>query len=84
MCRLPQRLKIFSIFFQKCIESTLKVIKGVVIFQDDVLVYGTTNKQFDKKTLAVKSQPREKKYITNKKYLTQSQTKALVFWETPF
>ena len=42
MCRLPQGLKNSSSIFQNCIESTLKRIKGVVIFQDNVLVYGTT------------------------------------------
>ena len=38
-----------SSIFQNCNESTLKGIKVVVIFQDDVLVYGTTKEQFDKK-----------------------------------
>ena len=36
MCRLPQGLKNSSSILQNCIESTLKGIKGVVIFQDDV------------------------------------------------
>ena len=55
MCRLLQGLKNSSSIFQNCIESTLTGIKGVVIFQDDMLVYGTTNEQFDKRMLAVKS-----------------------------
>ena len=42
MCRQPEGLKNSSIIFQNCIESTFKGIKGVVIFQDDVLVYETT------------------------------------------
>ena len=37
ICRLPPGLKNSSSIFQNCIESTLKGIKGVVIFQDDVL-----------------------------------------------
>ena len=60
MCRLPQGLKNSSSIFQNCIESTLKGIKGVVIFQDDVLVYGTTKDQCEKRMLAVKSRLREK------------------------
>ena len=39
MCRLPKGLKNSSSIFQNCIESTLKEINGVVIFQDDILVY---------------------------------------------
>ena len=39
MCRLPQGLRNSSSIFQKCIESTYKGIKIVVIFQDNALVY---------------------------------------------
>ena len=46
--------------FQKCIESTIKGITEVLIFQDDVLVYGTTKEHFDKRMLAVKSRLPEK------------------------
>ena len=67
MCRLPQGLKNSSSIFQNCIESTLKGIKGVAIFQDDVLVYGTTKEQFDKRMLAVKSRLREKNFTINEK-----------------
>ena len=55
MCRLLQGLKNSSSIFQNCTVSTLKGIKGVVIFQDNVMVYGTTKEQFDKRILAVKS-----------------------------
>ena len=48
MCRLPQGLRNSSSIFQNFIESTLKGIKGVIIFQDDVLVYGTTKDQYEK------------------------------------
>ena len=65
MFRLPQGLK--SSIFQKCIKSTLKGIKGAVIFQNDVLVYGTTKEKFDKRMLAVKSQLREKSFTINEK-----------------
>ena len=67
MCRLTQGLKNNSSIFQKCIESTLKGIKGVVIFQDDVLVYGFTKEQFDKRMHAVKSRLRGKKFTINEK-----------------
>ena len=62
MCRLPQGLRNSSLIFQTCIESTLKRIKDVVIFQDDVLVYGTTKDQYEKRMLAVKSWLRERKF----------------------
>ena len=48
MCRLPQSLKNSSSLFQNFIESTLKGINGVVIFQDDLLVYETTKDQCEK------------------------------------
>ena len=67
MCRLPQGLKNSSSIFQNCIESTLKGIKGVVIFQDDVLVYGKIKQQFDKRMLAVKGRLREKNFNINEK-----------------
>ena len=58
MCQLPQWLKNSSSIFQNCIESTQKGIKGVLIFQDDLLVYGATKEQFDKRMLDVKSRLR--------------------------
>ena len=67
MCRLPQGLKNSSSIFQNCIESTLKGIKGVVIFQDDVLVYETTKDQYEKQMLAVKSRLCEKNFTINEK-----------------
>ena len=54
MCQLPQGLKNSFSISQKYNESKLKGIKGVLIFQDDVLVYGTTKEQFDKRMPAVK------------------------------
>ena len=38
-----------------------------MIFQDDVLVYGTTKEQFDKRMLAVKSRLHEKNFTINEK-----------------
>ena len=64
---MPTTSGIEKLFFQNCIESTLKGIKGVVIFQDDVLVYGTTKEQFNKRMLAVKSRLREKNFTINEK-----------------
>ena len=65
MCRLPQGLKNSSSIFQNCIESTLKRIKGVVIFRDDVLLYGTTKNQYEKRMLAVRSRLNEKDFTIN-------------------
>ena len=67
MCRLPQGLKNSSSIFQNCIVSTLKGIKGVVVFQENVLVYGTTKDQHEKRKLAVISQLREKDFTINEK-----------------
>ena len=60
-----------SSILQNCIESTLKGIKGVVIFQDDVLVYETTQEQFDRRKLAVKIRLREKIFTINEKKISR-------------
>ena len=67
MCRLPQGLKNSSSIFKNCIESAPKGIKGVVILQDNVLVYGTTEDQYEKRMLAVKSRLSEKNFTIKKK-----------------
>ena len=38
-----------------------------MIFQDDILVHGTTEEQFDKRMLAVKSRLHEKNFTDNEK-----------------
>ena len=74
MCSLPQGLKNCSSIFAICIWSTVKGITGLVIFQDDVLIYETTNEQYQKRILAVKSRLREKIFTINEKYpINQSQ-----------
>ena len=79
MCRLPQGLKNSSSIFQNCMQSTLKKIKGVVIFQDNALVYGTTKDQYEKRMLAVKSRLREKNFTTNEKKSNSKSVSSLSF-----
>ena len=70
IARIVQDVQAFSEpkeLFQNCIESTLKGINWVVIFQDDVLVYGTTKDQYEKRMLAVRSRLREKNFTINVK-----------------
>ena len=62
MCRLPQGLGNASSIFRSCINSKLKRIKGVLIFQHNMLVNGITMEQFNNIMLAVKSQVREKNF----------------------
>ena len=66
-----------SSIFQNCIESTLKGIKVIVMFQEDVLVYGTTREQLDKRMIAVKIRRRVKK--SNSKLVD-----SVSFWDTSF
>ena len=82
MSRLPQAFKNSNSIFQNCIKSTLKGIRSVVIFQDDVLVYRTTKEQFDKRMHAVMSRLREKNFTINQKKLNSKQS--IAFWDTPF
>ena len=84
MCRLPQILKNSSSIFQNCIESTLKGINGVVIFQDEVLVYGTTKENSTRECLQSRVDYVRKVLLLMRKNLTQNQSIALNFWDTPF
>ena len=84
MCRLPQRLKNFSSIFQNCIESTIKGTKGVVIFQDDVLVYGANRELFDNRTLVVKSQQCEKTFTINETKCNSKPVDSVKFWDISF
>ena len=77
--RLPQGLKNSSSIFQSFIKSTLEEIKGVLIFQDHLLLHGTAKEQFDKSRL------REINLTINEKKLAQNQSTALaVDSDTPF
>ena len=67
MCQLPQVLKYSSSIFQNCMESTLKGIKSVLDFQDNVLVYGTSKEQFHKRMLAAKSRLRDENSTIDEK-----------------
>ena len=67
MSRLSQELQNPSLIFQICMESTLKEIRGNVSLRDYFLVFGTTQDQFDKRMLAVKSRLREKNFTINDK-----------------
>ena len=65
ICRLTHGLQNSSSIFHTCMEPILKRIKvivSVLTFQDDVLVHGNSEEQFDKRMLAVKCRLREKKF----------------------
>ena len=79
MCRLPQGLKTSSSIFQNCIESTLKGNKSVVMFQNDVLIYGTTKEQFDKRLIAVRGRLREKNVSIYEKKSNSKPVDSVIF-----
>ena len=54
-------------------------IKEKVMSQNDVLVFGTTEEQYEKRILAFKNQLQEKKCIIKEKNPTLNQSQALVF-----
>ena len=55
-----------------------------MIFQDDVLMYGTTKEQFDKRLLAVKSRLREKNFTINEKKLNSKPVDSVRFFGYSF
>ena len=81
---ITQGLKNSSSIFQNCLDSKLKGIKGVVIFQDDVWLYGNTREQFDNRMLAVKIRLREKTFTINEKKSKSKQVASVSFLDTPF
>ena len=50
-----------------------------MIFQEDVLVYGTTKEQFDRRMIAVKSRLREKNFTINEKKSDSKAVNSLSF-----
>ena len=72
MVKFYTKLIVISKF--SCKYYTLKGIKAVVNFQDDVLLYRTTKEQYEKRLLAFKSPLREKNFTINEK---QSDFKAI-------
>ena len=85
MCRLPQGSKISSSVFQNCSESTLKGMEGDVIFENNFLLYGTTEEQFDRRMLAVKSRLLEKNFtIYEKKNNLKPVDSVSFFSDAPF
>ena len=51
----------------------------MVIFQDNVLVYGTTKDPYEKRMLAVKSRPQEKNVLNNEKKFNSKQVSSVSF-----
>ena len=53
-------MKNASVIFQRTMEQILADIKGVLIYQDDVLVFGPNTEALEKCLAAVKTRLREK------------------------
>ena len=58
-------MKNASAIFQRCIESLLKGINGVAVYQDDVLICATTESQLKKVLKRVNEQLRENDVTIN-------------------
>ena len=63
---------------------SFKGIMEKVISQNDVLVFGTTKEQYEKRILAFKNQLREKKCIIKEKNPTLNHSQALVLLVNQF
>ena len=64
--RLQMGMKNASAIFQRAIETVLKGVQGVVIYQDDVLVHAPTKSQLHKRLDAVKKRLMERNVTVNK------------------
>ncbi len=63
--RLQMGMKNSSAIFQRAMESTLADIKGVLIYQDDVLIYADNDESLRKRLEAVKTRLHEKRITIN-------------------
>ncbi len=63
--RLQMGMKNASAIFQRTMEQILADIKGVLIYQDDVLVFGPNTEALEKRLAAVKTRLREKNVTLN-------------------
>jgi len=63
--RLQMGLKNASAIFQRCLESILKGLPGVIVYQDDVMIFSTTNTQLKKRIKAVLARLRERNVTIN-------------------
>ena len=64
--RLQMGMKNSSAIFQRAMESALADLKGILIYQDDVLVYAENQESLHKRLEAVKTRLKEKKITINK------------------
>jgi transposase InsO family protein len=65
MLRLPKGMKNSSAIFQRVMESTLKDIPGVVIFQDDILLHAPSSDTLAKRLSSVMNRLDEKGVTVN-------------------
>ena len=66
MTRLPKGMKNSSSIFQRVIETILKNIPGVIVYQDDVLIYASTSDSLAKRVSSVLQRMEEKNVTVNK------------------
>ena len=65
VCRLQQGFKNASAIFQKTIEECLDGIRGHIVFQDDVLAFGTTESSCQKRYNAIRDRLESKGFTIN-------------------
>lgn len=66
LTRLPKGMKNSSALFQRAMESILKDIPGVIIYQDDILVHAETSDQLARRVTSVLRRFEEKNVAINK------------------
>ena len=69
--RLQQGLKNASAIFQRTIEQVLKGLKGKVCYQDDILVFGTTDAELKKNYNAIVERLKGRGFTINEEKCTQ-------------
>ena len=79
MTRLPKGMKNSSAIFQRVIESILKDVQGVIIYQDDILIHASSSDSLARRVSSVIQRLEEKNVTVNKakSILNTSQVKFL-------
>lgn len=65
LTRLPKGLKNSSAIFQRTMENVLKGLKGVIIYQDDLLLHGKDDNELTRRLTAVTKRLEDKGFTIN-------------------
>ena len=85
MMRLPKGMKNSAAVFQRVMETVLKNIPGVIVYQDDILIHAPSSDSLAKRVSTVFKRLEEKDKTINSQCIRNKISRAsyLIFWNSP-